>query len=310
MNQYPIHFTIEPDHIVIPRGKKSVIHAVISLECGAGAAEIRLSTAARAGVRILAVLGEETGPLPAAELVLALPELAAGARHLWALRLEVDAPLALDRLTALGLELSYRLAGNPALIVVPRTLELILGDRASAMGLGALHLLLSLRAVDELGQARAMAERGQRVEAAKHLLEVARLIRSAPGVSDQDGSDLAERLRQLDEVRAALDPQPAVVAAAPDAVLINVRSRAVIPLGQQQLTVGRLATCDVVLSSSQVSRRHARLDAGADGHRIHCLGTTNGVFVNGEKVGVHRLRDGDRVTIGDMELLYEQRPAR
>ena len=78
----------------------------------------------------------------------------------------------------------------------------------------------------------------------------------------------------------------------------------------QRLTLGRLATCDVVLSSSHVARRHALLEAAADGHNIHWLGTANGLFVNGQKVSTHRLRDGDRVTLGDIDLLYEERPAR
>jgi diguanylate cyclase (GGDEF)-like protein len=61
------------------------------------------------------------------------------------------------------------------------------------------------------------------------------------------------------------------------------------PLGEcislpvQGLEIGRAPECDICLAEVEVSRRHASLIPGADGHSVELrdLGSTNGVFVNG-----------------------------
>jgi pSer/pThr/pTyr-binding forkhead associated (FHA) protein len=62
-------------------------------------------------------------------------------------------------------------------------------------------------------------------------------------------------------------------------------------------TLGR-DDCDVVLSDPEVSRRHAFVGESADGFTIEDLGSTNGTFVNGEKIRKLDLKDGDRILIG------------
>ena len=55
---------------------------------------------------------------------------------------------------------------------------------------------------------------------------------------------------------------------------------------------------DVVLVEDMVSRKHARISWLNDALVIEDLGSTNGTFVNGEKVKRARLKEGDRVLIG------------
>jgi pSer/pThr/pTyr-binding forkhead associated (FHA) protein len=63
-------------------------------------------------------------------------------------------------------------------------------------------------------------------------------------------------------------------------------------------TIGR-AGCDVILSDPDVSRRHAAIHEAGDGVSIEDLGSTNGTYVNGERIDAPRpLRDGDEVKIG------------
>jgi pSer/pThr/pTyr-binding forkhead associated (FHA) protein len=55
------------------------------------------------------------------------------------------------------------------------------------------------------------------------------------------------------------------------------------------------------------SARHARVEAQRDGLWLIDLDSTNGTFVNGERVdGRRRLRDGDVVKVGDTELRVER----
>jgi pSer/pThr/pTyr-binding forkhead associated (FHA) protein len=71
------------------------------------------------------------------------------------------------------------------------------------------------------------------------------------------------------------------------------------PLAEgQEIVIGRSSELDMVLVEEMVSRKHARI-ALADGQiSIEDLGSTNGTFVNGEKVQQGTLREGDRVLIG------------
>ena len=70
------------------------------------------------------------------------------------------------------------------------------------------------------------------------------------------------------------------------------------PLGAQpEIVVGRSSELDMVLVEDMVSRRHARIACGEQ-IVIEDLGSTNGTFVNGEKIKKATLKEGDRVLIG------------
>lgn len=68
----------------------------------------------------------------------------------------------------------------------------------------------------------------------------------------------------------------------------------------KEIVVGRASDLDMVLVEDMVSRKHARIVAGPPGEdiQIQDLGSTNGTFVNGEKVKTARLKEGDRILIG------------
>ena len=67
---------------------------------------------------------------------------------------------------------------------------------------------------------------------------------------------------------------------------------------EKQILVGRSSDLDMVLVEDMVSRKHARINMQADQIWIEDLGSTNGTFVNGEKIKRSRLKEGDRVLIG------------
>ncbi|GIV95755.1 MAG: ABC transporter ATP-binding protein [Herpetosiphonaceae bacterium] len=63
---------------------------------------------------------------------------------------------------------------------------------------------------------------------------------------------------------------------------------------------------DLNLPNPQVSRRHAEIIAVGDGHQIRDLHSTNGTFVNGQRVTTQLLKRGDVIQIGPFKLVYNE----
>ena len=68
--------------------------------------------------------------------------------------------------------------------------------------------------------------------------------------------------------------------------------------GEGELLVGRSADLDLVLSEEMVSRKHAKMTIQGSSFTLTDLGSTNGTYVNGEKIRRHELSVGDRVLLG------------
>jgi pSer/pThr/pTyr-binding forkhead associated (FHA) protein len=66
----------------------------------------------------------------------------------------------------------------------------------------------------------------------------------------------------------------------------------------KQVVIGRSSELDMVLVEDMVSRKHAKIMVGEGKITIEDLGSTNGTFVNGEKIKQARLKEGDRILIG------------
>jgi hypothetical protein len=79
---------------------------------------------------------------------------------------------------------------------------------------------------------------------------------------------------------------------------------------EKQIVIGRSSELDMVLVEDMVSRKHARIVVNGTGQiSIEDLGSTNGTFVNGEKVKQATLKEGDRILIGTSILKLIQQGA-
>jgi len=70
--------------------------------------------------------------------------------------------------------------------------------------------------------------------------------------------------------------------------------------------VGRHSECDLAISDSRLSRKHAKIDRIGDFFVISDLGSSNGTFLNGKKLTEPAtLADGDRLSLGGFEISVE-----
>ncbi len=71
------------------------------------------------------------------------------------------------------------------------------------------------------------------------------------------------------------------------------------PLGDQPLVIGRGNDCEIRINDHSVSRRHARIQPGADGYYAVDLQSTNGTYVNDVPASMCKLKDGDYLRAGN-----------
>jgi pSer/pThr/pTyr-binding forkhead associated (FHA) protein len=79
------------------------------------------------------------------------------------------------------------------------------------------------------------------------------------------------------------------------------------PLEGEELSIGRDTSNKISINDAEVSRKHARLLWQGEGYLLEDFGSTNGTFVNGQRLsGSTMLKVGDLVALGEnVALLYE-----
>ncbi len=80
-----------------------------------------------------------------------------------------------------------------------------------------------------------------------------------------------------------------------------------LPMRQEgSVVLGRSQSCDLTLDTPDASRRHAEIVATGAGYVIRDLDSTNGTFVNSQRIREHRLQPGDRIGIGRQVIVFCQ----
>jgi hypothetical protein len=75
---------------------------------------------------------------------------------------------------------------------------------------------------------------------------------------------------------------------------------------QRRVVIGRSRDCDIQLSDTNVSRRHAELRQEGASYWIVDLGSTNGLEVNGKRVKRAKLTNGDTITLGSTDMSFSR----
>ena len=78
-----------------------------------------------------------------------------------------------------------------------------------------------------------------------------------------------------------------------------------ITLTDAVVNIGRKAGNDLVIDNLAVSSHHARIARQDDGFVIQDTGSTNGIFLNGEKIAQHTLAYGDQIMIGKHVVIFQ-----
>jgi len=137
------------------------------------------------------------------------------------------------------------------------------------------------------------------------------LIRRLERAESNNANALGRIQTSMERLGAAVPPTPpAGTLPQPEMVAELIRmdgDRPVTHLLGRRTRVGRATTCELQIDSSSVSRHHALVLVGSRDVIIEDLNSTNGVIVNGRKISRQLLRDGDAVTIGEVQFRFMAR---
>lgn len=104
-------------------------------------------------------------------------------------------------------------------------------------------------------------------------------------------------------VKGSVAPAPTATVATVAHPVLDVDGRRY-QLTSARTVLGRGSEADIVVDDPGVSRQHAEIQVSGGAATIRDLGSTNGMFVNGERTDAARLVDGSTITMGRTRITF------
>jgi hypothetical protein len=124
-------------------------------------------------------------------------------------------------------------------------------------------------------------------------------------VSTITAKETAAKQAPLEKIQVQTAPVIPVKPSGP-VVLVSLGGRTnTYPLSNET-KIGRLETNDIVINEQTVTKNHAIIRIDNSKIEIEDLGSTNGTFVNGERIRKMELRHGDKIKLGQVELTLKE----
>src|ERR1041384_3675508 len=81
-----------------------------------------------------------------------------------------------------------------------------------------------------------------------------------------------------------------------------------VPLSKETVSIGRTPENDIELKDSLISRKHTSIVKKGDRYVVYDLGSSNGTFVNRERIEMKPLDHGDIIRVGESEIFFVDDP--
>ncbi|HEY0602977.1 MAG TPA: DUF3662 and FHA domain-containing protein [Herpetosiphonaceae bacterium] len=122
------------------------------------------------------------------------------------------------------------------------------------------------------------------------------------------GNNPADGVDSTQVIQSRGGPAQPQVGTQAELVMQTASGAHVFPIEANMITIGRGLNNDIILEDPRISRQHAQLRYKSRRFLIADNGSTNGTYVNGTPVTTEQvLRDGDIVSLGGLELIFQQR---
>ena len=90
-------------------------------------------------------------------------------------------------------------------------------------------------------------------------------------------------------------------------LVVDRKTVQIYDLDKSVIRIGRVAEMDIQIDDVSVSRRQAEIQQDGAGWVVRDIGSSNGTFVNGERVaGDRALKAGDEIAFGQFSLFFER----
>ncbi len=198
--------------------------------------------------------------------------------------------------------------------------ESIFHEEAELLGVEAAtpHLERAEEAVEEelpeeeISEAREFAVRGERpleTDEEGYIINEAEGADYFAGAEATGETDLGRRAGEESEtIRAPKGPPEEPKKVTPRARVIIIsgdQAGAAYPL-KDTVTLGRADSNTIVLKDAKTSRQHAQIQQHGNQYILVDLNSSNGTYVNGQRIEEHVLQNNDEIQIGDYILQFQE----